>query len=117
MTSGVSHSNARHRDSRSTGRSNATFAALQTHLTDEAAISDTVLVLDGGKVRFAGRPDRLSAIATGRSWVQDDLPPPGVRASWRLADGRHRCLGRPPAGAVLVESTLEDGYLLVRDDP
>jgi ABC-2 type transport system ATP-binding protein len=57
----------------------------------------------------------LASIARGRSWVQHALPPPDVRASWRLADGRHRCLGSPPQGAELVEPTIEDGYLLVRD--
>ena len=83
-------------------------------MTDEAAISDTVLVIVDGSIRFAGSPGRLAALAAGRTWVQTDLPPPDVRASWRIVDGRHRCLGQPPAGAELVEPTLEDGYLLVR---
>ncbi len=98
-----------------TERRRTTTVFVSTHLTDEAAISDTVLVLDGGGIKFAGTPDRLASIARGRSWVQHALPPPDVRASWRLADGRHRCLGSPPPGAELVEPTIEDGYLLVRD--
>jgi ABC-2 type transport system ATP-binding protein len=87
---------------------------VSTHLTEDAAISDTVLVLDGGWVRFSGRPAQLAALAAGRTWVHGGLPPPGVRASWRLTDGRYRCLGDPPPGAELVEPTLEDGYLLTR---
>jgi len=54
-------------------------------------------------------------MARNCTWVQHDLPPPGVRASWRLADGRHRCLGTPPPGAALVDPTIEDGYLIIRD--
>jgi ABC-2 type transport system ATP-binding protein len=94
-------------------RSTATVV-VSTHLTDEAAISDTVIVLDDGLIRFSGTPERLAAVAAGRTWVQPGLPPPDVRASWRLADGRTRCLGTPPPGADLVAPTLEDGYLLVR---
>jgi ABC-2 type transport system ATP-binding protein len=98
-----------------TERRRTTTMFVSTHLTDEAAISDTVLVLDDGVVRFAGPPERLASMARGRTWVQHELPPPGVRASWRLADGRHRCLGTPPPGADLVDPTIEDGYLIIRD--
>jgi ABC-2 type transport system ATP-binding protein len=97
-----------------TERRRTTTMFVSTHLTDEAAISDTVLVLDEGVVQFAGTPERLAETARGRTWVQHDLPPPGVRASWRLADGRHRCLGTPPPGADLVDPTIEDGYLTIR---
>lgn len=85
---------------------------VSTHLTDEAAVGDTVLVLIEGQLRFVGRPDVLAASAAGRAWVQDDEPL-GARATWRLANGRHRCLGHPPPGAELVDPTLEDGYLLL----
>jgi len=97
-----------------TERRRTTTMFVSTHLTDEAAISDTVLVLDGGAVQFAGTPERLADVARGRAWVQHELPPPDVRASWRLADGRHRCLGTPPRGAELVAPTIEDGYLTIR---
>ncbi len=97
-----------------TERRRTTTMFVSTHLTDEAAISDTVLVLDGGAVRFAGSPARLAELARGRAWVQHELPPPDVRASWRLADGRHRCLGNPPPGAALVDPSIEDGYLTIR---
>jgi ABC-2 type transport system ATP-binding protein len=86
---------------------------VSTHLTDDAAEADTVLVLHGGRIAFADSPARLAAVADERTWVQDDLPPPDVRASWRQADGRHRCLGQPHADAELVPPRLEDGYLLV----
>lgn len=95
-----------------TERRRTTTAVVSTHLTDEAAISDTVIVLHEGSVRFAGPPARLAAVAQGCTWVQHEFPPPDVRASWRQADGRHRCLGTPPLGAALVDPTIEDGYLL-----
>jgi hypothetical protein len=46
-----------------TERRRTTTVFVSTHLTDEAAISDTVLVLDRGGIRFAGPPDRLASIA------------------------------------------------------
>ena len=96
-------------------RRRTTTVLVATHLTDEAAISDTVLVLAGNKVRFAGAPAQLAARADGRVWLHDGFPPPGVRASWQQADGRHRCLGNPPLGAELTEPSLEEGYLAVQD--
>ncbi len=85
---------------------------ISTHLTEEAAHCDTVLVLVEGTVRFVGPPARLAHTAKGRAWVQDHQPPQGTRASWLQADGRYRCLGDLPPGAVPVEPTLEDGYLI-----
>lgn len=86
---------------------------VSTHLTEEAAIGDLVVVLDEHRIRFSGTPAQLAGLASGRTWVQDGLPPPDVRASWRRADGLHRCLGNPPPGADLAAPTIEDGYLLV----
>lgn len=96
-------------------RRRTTTVLVATHLTDEAASADTVVVLGSGTVRFAGSPGQLAAHATGRVWVQAGFPPPGVRSSWQQADGHHRCLGHPPAGVDLVEPTLEEGYLMVQD--
>ncbi len=96
-----------------TERRGTTTIVVATHLTDEAAICDRVVVMIAGAVRFSGTPDHLASLAAGRTWVQHDLPPPGVRASWRRADGTHRCLGSPPRDAELVPPTIEDGYLLV----
>ena len=93
-------------------RASATIV-VSTHLTEEAALGDTVLVLHEGKIVFSGTPAALTATALGRAWVSVDLPPPETRASWRQADGTHRCLGTPPTGARLVEPTIEDGYLLL----
>ncbi len=94
------------------GRRHDSTVVVSTHLTDEAAVGDTVLVLIEGRLRFVGRPDALATTAAGRAWIQDQEPV-GVRATWRLADGRYRCLGSPPPGADLVDPTLEDGYLLL----
>ncbi len=85
---------------------------VSTHLTDEAGIGDTVLVLLDGRLHFVGSPQALARSAQGRAWIQHHEPT-GVRASWMLADGRFRCLGSPPPGAELVPPTLEDGYLLL----
>lgn len=85
---------------------------ISTHLTEEAAHCDSVVVLVAGRTVFAGPPARLAASAEGQTWVQAGPPPPGVRASWVQADGSHRCLGDPPPGATLVTPTIEDGYLL-----
>lgn len=93
-------------------RASATII-VSTHLTDEAALGDTVLVLHDGKIVFAGTPAALAAIAQGRAWISTSLPPPGTRASWRQVDGSHRCLGTPPLDARLAEPTIEDGYLLL----
>ncbi|NNE12647.1 MAG: ATP-binding cassette domain-containing protein [Ilumatobacter sp.] len=96
-------------------RRRTTTVVLATHLTDEAATADAVVVLADATVRFAGSPAQLAAHADGRVWIQSGFPPPGIRASWQLPDGRHRCLGHPPEGAAIVEPTLEEGYLLVRE--
>lgn len=85
---------------------------VSTHLTDEAAHADTVVVMGEGNVRFVGSPGALAERARGRAWVQSASPMHPVRASWQQADGTHRCLGTPPPGAALVAPTLEDGYLL-----
>ena len=85
---------------------------VSTHLTDEAAIGDTVLVLVEGRLQYVGTPEALAATASGRAWISDSEPA-GARATWRLGDGRYRCLGFPPPGAEPVEPTLEDGYLLL----
>ncbi|MGI9607025.1 MAG: ATP-binding cassette domain-containing protein [Acidimicrobiales bacterium] len=87
-----------------------------THLTDEAALSDSVLVMAGGRVLFNGTPGALAAVADGRTWVQTEQPF-GVRATWRQPDGSYRCLGEPPPGASFIEPTLEDGYLLLQGAP
>jgi ABC-2 type transport system ATP-binding protein len=96
-------------------RRRTTTVLLATHLTDDAASADMVIVIGGGTVQFTGTPAELAAHAEARVWVTAGFPPPGVRASWQLADGRHRCLGHPPEGVELADPTLEEGYLIVQD--
>ncbi len=89
---------------------------VSTHLIDEvAALAHVLHVLDGGRLVWSGTPAALTASAAGRVWVSPTAPPPSatVRMSWRTADGRHRCVGTPPAGVELVAPTLEDAYLLL----
>ncbi|MGI9604632.1 MAG: ABC transporter ATP-binding protein [Acidimicrobiales bacterium] len=90
---------------------------VSTHLTDEAAVCDKIIVLDGGAVRFVGSPEALANAAEGRAWVQPEPPTGRVRASWRQADGRYRVLGEQPAppGTETLSPTLEDGYLTLVD--
>ncbi len=91
-----------------------------THLTDEAAYSDRVLVMTAGRVVFAGTPSRLASLAEGRTWQQTEAPDQSSRrgttvlAHWRQADGTYRCLGTPPDGSTTVDPRLEDGYLLLQ---
>lgn len=95
-----------------TERRQRSTVVISTHLTDEAAHADTVVVLHAGRVLFVGAPGALAQRAAGRAWVQPESPLATVRASWLQADGTHRCLGTPPPSAQLVAPTLEDGYLL-----
>lgn len=89
---------------------------VSTHLTEEvAALCNRVLVLDHGVVRFDGEPHGLATVAADRVWI-DDEPTAGAVHSWFTADGSVRCVGTPPAGAQLVQPTIDDGYLLLTHD-
>ena len=97
-------------------RGDEATVVVSTHLLGEAAeVGDALVVLDEGRVAFAGRPADLAATAGGRVWWAEAAPPasPAVRLAWRTADGRWRCLGTPPPGAPVAEPTLEDAYLLL----
>jgi ABC-2 type transport system ATP-binding protein len=86
---------------------------LSTHLTEDvAALCSHVVVVDHGRVRFAGEPTALAAQAAGRVWLSDSRDP-GALLSWVTSDGSHRHVGRPPAGATLTTPTVEDGYLVL----
>jgi ABC-2 type transport system ATP-binding protein len=86
---------------------------LSTHQTEDvAAICDRVIVLDSGKVRFDGTPADLIEVATGKVWMSDERPT-SARITWRTATGEHRAVGEPPAGARLIEPSIEDGYLML----
>jgi len=86
---------------------------LSTHQTDDvAALCHNVVVLLSGQVRYTGTPAGLAALAEGRVWLAADRD---LRAelAWITGEGRVRHIGDPPAGAQLVEPTVEDGYLVL----
>jgi ABC-2 type transport system ATP-binding protein len=87
---------------------------LSTHQADDiAAICPKVIVLLQGRIRFAGTPAELAATAAGRVWAAGERDA-RAHLSWRGGDNRWRHIGEhPPAGAELVATTVEDGYLLL----
>ena len=86
---------------------------LSTHQTEDvAALCEQVVVIDRGQVLFDGAPYDLSEHARGNVWVADARDP-RAELSWRTGGGEHRHIGNAPAGAQLVEPTVEDGYLLL----
>ncbi|MEU5395619.1 ABC transporter ATP-binding protein [Streptomyces tibetensis] len=89
---------------------------LSTHQTEDVAmLCHRVVVMAAGRVRFEGTPAELTARAAGRVWSSTERDP-GTKAGWRTGTGSFRNVGDPPAGAELLEPTLEDGYLLTLDD-
>ncbi|MDH4279060.1 MAG: ATP-binding cassette domain-containing protein [Acidimicrobiia bacterium] len=85
-----------------------------THLTEQAAFGDRILVMASGMIRFDGSPARLAGLADGKAWSQPNQPAAdATRTYWMTTDGHYRCLGSPPPGAKTVEPTVEDGYLLL----
>lgn len=88
---------------------------LSTHQTEDVAmLCHRVVVLADGAVRFDGTPAELTAQAAGRVWNSAERAA-GAKAGWRTGTGTFRNVGDPPAGADLLEPTLEDGYLLTLD--
>jgi len=86
---------------------------LSTHQTDDvAALCNRVVVLLEGRIRFDGPPAELAARAAGCVWLAADRDP-AADLGWVGGDGRWRNIGEPPPGAVAVEPTIEDGYLVV----
>lgn len=84
---------------------------VSTHHTDEvAAFCQQVLVLDRGRMCFAGTPGELATMAAGRVWV-DDHPHPEAIRTWVTGDGLVRSIGMPPPGVQLVDPNIDDGYL------
>jgi ABC-2 type transport system ATP-binding protein len=94
----------------------ATDAAvlLATHQTEDvAALCDRVVVLDDGRIRWQGTVPDFVATAAGRVWLAPE-PTLDALASWRTGTGQFHHVGsRPPAGALPVEPTVEDAYLLM----
>jgi ABC-2 type transport system ATP-binding protein len=86
---------------------------LSTHQTEDvAALCSHVVVVDAGRTLFTGSVPELLRLAAGRVWV-DDVRDPTALAGWRLGNGLFHHVGDPPAGATLVDATLEDAYLLL----
>ena len=84
-----------------------------THQTEDvAALCQQVVVLHGGRIRFAGTPAQLAATAAGRVWITDELEA-HADVVWRTSEGRYRHIGTAPAGADLAPPTIEDAYLLL----
>ncbi|MER6284818.1 ABC transporter ATP-binding protein [Streptomyces sviceus] len=89
---------------------------LSTHQTEDVAmLCHRVLVMARGRILFEGTPAELTARAADRVWSSTERAP-GAKAGWRTGTGSFRNVGDPPAGAELLEPTLEDGYLLTLDD-
>jgi ABC-2 type transport system ATP-binding protein len=83
---------------------------LSTHQTDDvAALCRHVIVVNEGRVLFRGSPADLAASARGRVW-RSDVREAGAELAWVAGDGSTRQIGEPPAGADLVEPTVEDAY-------
>ena len=86
---------------------------MSTHnISEVGALCQSVYVMFSGRVRFAGTPAELAALAAGRVWEDDTQDPCAIR-SWVTPTGAFRHLGEPPAGAQVVDPTLDDGYLLL----
>ena len=86
---------------------------LSSHQTEDvAALCEHVVVMSEGRDVWAGPPGDLTDVARGRVWSSAERDPRALLA-WRSADGRYRNVGTAPAGADLVEPTIEDGYLLL----
>jgi ABC-2 type transport system ATP-binding protein len=93
--------------------SQSSTVLMSTHnISEVAALCQSVYVMFSGRVRFAGTPAELAALAAGRVWEDDTQDPRAIR-SWITATGAFRHLGEPPAGAGVVDPTLDDGYLLL----
>ena len=86
---------------------------LSTHQTEDvAALCSHVVVVESGRSLFAGTVQELVAVAAGRVWV-DERRDPAAKGVWRLGSGLYHHVGDPPAGATLIEATIEDAYLLL----
>jgi ABC-2 type transport system ATP-binding protein len=86
---------------------------MSTHnISEVSALCHRVYVMFAGRVRFTGTPAELAGLAAERVW-EDDIQDPRAIRSWLTATGTYRHLGDPPAGAQVVDPTLDDGYLLL----
>jgi ABC-2 type transport system ATP-binding protein len=93
--------------------SQSSTVLMSTHnISEVGALCQSVYVMFSGRVCFAGTPAELAGLAAGRVWEDDSQDPRAIR-SWMTATGAFRHLGEPPAGAQVVDPTLDDGYLFL----
>ena len=93
------------------------IVVLSTHQTEDvAALCESVIVLDQGRVRYDGQVTALVRQAAGRVWLADQ-PDPAATVSWRTGTGRYRNVAAHARdGVEHVEPSLEDAYLLLRGE-
>ena len=93
---------------------------LSTHIVEDVSQScNDLAVINLGQVLFRGSPGDLIAQARGRVWnilTSGERPGAGltVVSTMQIQDGiQYRVIGMPTEGskAVLVEPSLEDGYI------
>jgi len=91
---------------------------ISTHQTEDvSALCDRVIVLDSGRVRFDGTVPELLATAHGRVH-QGSEAGRGAIHTWRTGTGLVRQVGgEPHPTSHAVEATVEDAYLLLRNQP
>ncbi|MPV50659.1 ATP-binding cassette domain-containing protein [Pseudactinotalea sp. HY160] len=88
---------------------------LSTHQTDDvSALCSQVAVMRRGEILYTGTPAGLASRAEGMVW-ESDVPDERALAAWKTGDGRARNVGNPPAGALIIPPSLDDGYLLITD--
>lgn len=86
---------------------------LSTHQTEDVqALCNSVIVVSSGRTLFEGSPTELVARATGRVWLADTRST-DAEVAWFNGDGLYRNIGIAPAGARLVDPSIEDAYLLL----
>jgi ABC-2 type transport system ATP-binding protein len=87
---------------------------ISTHQTEDVdAVCEGLVVLDSGKVAFAGQVAEFVMQAEGHVWLTDG-PDPLAAAHRRTSAGRYRNVGAAPPGAESAVPDVEDAYLLHR---
>ena len=91
---------------------------LSTHQTDDVAALCRRVRRAARRARCASpaSPAALAALAAGRVWLAGERDA-RAELAWVTGEGRVRHIGEPPAGAHLVEPTVEDGYLVAGRPP
>lgn len=86
---------------------------LSTHLVEDVReLCDSIVVLDGGVIKFHGSPKALREAARGWVW-RDSHPHPDALDVRKSADDGYLWVGPGTPTATAAEPTMEDGYLVV----